>query len=53
MTAKDVPVNYWFMTKEKKWYRKEEQNKTHAVCSVIGSNKQYLINNDEEVQVRT
>lgn len=53
MTAREVPRDVWFMVnRTHKWYRKKRHGNTYTEAYQIGSNKKYLIPNEEPVMIR-
>ena len=52
MKASEVPVGEWFMTREKKWFKKASDHKAYIIGTKIGDPKIYMIDNNEEVQIR-
>jgi len=53
MTAAEVKVSDWFMVnRNKKWYKKKRTGRVYTEAFQIGSQKKYLIPNNEPVMVR-
>ncbi len=53
MTALEVKEDTWFMNlRNKKWYKKESSGSTFTKAYILGTTKEYLIPNDEKVEVR-
>ena len=52
MKASEVPVGEWFMTREKKWFKKANDGEIVVIATKIGDPKIYTIDNNEEVQIR-
>ena len=54
MIAKDIPDGSWFMTREKKWFKKSHNEpETNAVIATqIGNPRIFTIDPNEKVQLR-